>query len=453
MVQQSLFDDVETQTSQAAASASRRLGAFSPAERAAWQEWKARALPGFVAPYCQALAASRLHRSCWWVDGLAAAGRSQPPLESAAGAVAEALAASGFALRPLRLESQPPKSQRPQAAASALPTPAAEGPASKTPKGRKPGGQESPAAQESPASASRSDLPALLGQAPAILLLNPFATPPLTADDLLPLCQRHAPTELLLTLSAAQLAQLAEQYQRPAARNGTSPDQAAAQPHPLTALLRSDTWKAIWAEEGRAAEHVARTLDLLRGLLKPHFLYVCLAPLDEAPTPRRFLLFASRQYASLTLMSDFLCAERARVARERETQALQGGWFARRREAARAKAWAALKEELHTLGLLRRARLWPDLKPALVLAHFGQFSTAEHDAALLELIEEGRVQCRWSPNTSPTTPAGDPDGGVPQGHPGAAPGADFNRRNEARIPGQQDFLEFIEQKTRPVWRR
>ncbi len=444
MVQQSLFDELETQTNQTTAPAARRVGALAPAERAAWEQWKARALPGFVAPYCQALAASRLHRSCWWVDGLPAAGRGHlSASDSTAGAVIETLAASGFALRPLRVETHAPQRQEPPA------VPPGDSPLSATRKGRKPPAAAPP--EEPPASASRSDLPARLGEAPAVLLLNPFAAPPLTADDLLPLCQRQAPTELLLSISAAQLTQLAEQSLGAAAHNGSPPGPAAAQPHALTALLRSDNWKALWAEEGRAAEHVARTLDLLRGLLKPHFLYVCLAPLDEAPTPRRFLLFASRHYASLTLMSDFLCAERARLAHERETQALQGGWFARRREAARAKAWAALKEELHTLGRLRRARLWPDLKPGLVLAHFGQFSTAEHDAALLELIQEGRVQCRWS--SPPTAPTGDPTGGVPQGHPGAAPSADFNRRNAARIPGQQDFLEFIEQKTRPVWRR
>ena len=71
------------------------------------------------------------------------------------------------------------------------------------------------------------------------------------------------------------------------------------------------------------------------------------------------------------------------------------------------------------------------LKPLLVLDHFGQFSAADHDAALLELLREGRIACRWSP---------------------AAPPADAAEQSE-RVPGPQDFLEFLETRTRPTWRR
>jgi hypothetical protein len=72
----------------------------------------------------------------------------------------------------------------------------------------------------------------------------------------------------------------------------------------------------------------------------------------------------------------------------------------------------------------------PYLKPLLLLAHFGVFSSADYDAALGELLGEGRVQCRWSA--------------------GNAPAADDATR---RVPGAQDFLEFLLPQTRPVWRR
>jgi hypothetical protein len=437
MVQQSLFDDLETEAGAAlppvpAARTPRHVGQPTAAERAFWEDWKARALAGFVVPYCRTIAASRLHRSCWWVDGLGSTGRTAGALAgSAISDAIEALAATSFTLRALRLETHPPRSQgqetiQPQAA------PANEEPARNGHKQRKTPAQEQQPAQEIPASASRSELPEMLGTTPAVLLLNPFAASPLTAEDLLPLCQRRANTELLLTISAAQVERLAAQ--------SLADTGAGAPPPALTALLRSDAWKSIWIAEGTgerssAASKVARTLDLLQGLLKPHFLYVCLAPLGDTPTPRHFLLFASRHYSGLVLMNDFLCAELARLAREREAHALQGDWFAKRRQKARASAWAALKEELHTLGLARRARLWPDLKPALVLAHFGQFSTSDYDAALRELIQEGRVSCRWSPAVTP-------DSAETQDSPPAE-----------RTPGQQDFLEFIEAKTRPVWRR
>ena len=437
MVQQSLFDDLETQATVAVPPAPRRVGQPTPAERAFWEDWRARALAGFVVPYCRALAASRLHRSCWWVDGLASTGRtSGASAGSALSDAIEALAATSFTLHPLLLEAHPPRSQG-QESAPLQAAPANEEPARNGHKQRKMPARDQPPAQEIAASASRSELLEKLGTTAAVLLLNPFAASPLTAEDLLPLCQRRANTELLLTVSAAQVERWAGQSLADIGAGDASPRPADAPPPALTALLRSDSWKAIWTGEGTgsAASKVARTLDLLQGLLKPHFLYVCLAPLGDAPTPRHFLLFASRHYAGLVLMNDFLCAELARLAREREAHALQGDWFAKRRQKARAAAWAALKEELHALGLARRARLWPDLKPALALGHFGQFSTADYDAALRELLQEGRVSCRWSPAATPAA-AEAPD---------ALPAE--------RIPGQQDFLEFIEAKTRPVWRR
>ncbi|HEU5369701.1 MAG TPA: hypothetical protein VFU69_14610, partial [Ktedonobacterales bacterium] len=71
VAQHSLFDELDAQAGEVSAPPKRRASAPRAGERAVWEAWKARLLPGFVAPSCQALAASRLHRSCWWVDGLA----------------------------------------------------------------------------------------------------------------------------------------------------------------------------------------------------------------------------------------------------------------------------------------------------------------------------------------------------------------------------------------------
>ncbi len=426
MAQHSLFDELDTHAGGMSVPLKRRAGSPGGGERAAWEAWKMRLLPGFVAPYCQALAASRLHRSCWWVDGLAS-GRS-PRADASSAALAETvetLAASRFTLRGARLEARTALNKAAGASEDTSPNQQPTDAGARVTNRRGNSALPQPTDRTTLMTLPREDLLATLGTAPALLLLNPFTSPPLTAEELLPLCQRQAPTELLLTISTAQLEQLA-------AYN------LAGQTPALTALLRSDTWKATWASPGKSADKVRRTLEMLRGMLKSHFLYVCVATLDDLPTsaPRRLLLFASRQYASLALLNDFLYAEQARLARERETRALQGSWFARRRETARAAAWAALKEELHTLGRLRRARLWPDLKPLLLLDHFGQFSAAEHDAALLELLREGRVACRWSPAAPPANPDAAPH----------APPVE-------RVPGPQDFLEFLEPRTRPVWRR
>jgi hypothetical protein len=437
VAQHSLFDELDTQANGASAPTKRRASVPGASERAAWEAWKTRLLPGFVAPYCQA---SRLHRSCWWVDGLAAASRGQRgEMEGAAfAATADALAAAGFTLRGARLEASKSSDKAPETTRANGAEPSIEEPIGAQRNGRRTSGALQALSSESLMPLPRDALLTALDMGPTILLLNPFAAPPLTAEELIPLCQRQAPTELLLTISTAQLEHLATQDLAeppiPEAGRQDRPDP----PPTLTALLRSDTWKTVWTAPGKSAEKARRTLELLRGMLKAHFLYVCVATLDDLPSaaPRRLLLFASRQYPSVALLNDFLCAEQVRLARERETQALQGSWFARRRETARAAARAALKEELHALGRLRRARLWPDLKPLLVLDHFGQFSTTDHDAVLLELLREGRIACRWSPATPPAEAEAAKD----------APPVE-------RIPGPQDFLDFLEARPRPAWRR
>jgi hypothetical protein len=430
----SLFDELGSTASETAQASVQTTGtptrggttAAQTSERVMLDAWAARLLAGVVVPFCQGLASIRLHRSCWWVDGLT--GQRLMPKGASSSAFAEAatgLAGAGVALRGLRLESPRAKPKR---------SAAAEGAASAEARGK----PEAPAVPTL-ASITAGELLERLGTAPAILLLDPLAAP-LTAEDLLPLCQRSAPTELLLLLSAAKLERLANEAPagtpvvHGALESEAPPLVEAALPAPLTALLRSDAWKGIWARQGSRAEKVQRTLELLRALLKPGFLYVCLAPMGEqlAPAPRHYLLLASRQESSVALVSDFLWAEQARLAAEREARALQGTWFARRREKARAAAWAALKEELHTLGRQRRARLWPELKPLLVLAHFGEFSSADYDAALAELMSEGRVFCRWSPANAP---------------------ADEAAGQKPRVPGPQDFLEFLQPQTRPAWRR
>src|SRR5579885_2544063 len=86
VVQQSLFEELDTQAENGSPPGTRRVGA-PPGERAAWEAWKSSLLAGFVAPYGRALAASRLHRACWWAEGLDASGRA--PQGGAGAAFAE----------------------------------------------------------------------------------------------------------------------------------------------------------------------------------------------------------------------------------------------------------------------------------------------------------------------------------------------------------------------------
>ena len=241
--------------------------------------------------------------------------------------------------------------------------------------------------------------------------------PFLTVDELAPLVQRTAPTELCLLLMHRQV----ETTFLPAL--GT-PAGAAA----FTALLRSDRWKALLARESESAPRVDKAIDLWLASLQPHFLFVQRmafpvligpASVEDAPCS---LIFATRRQDSLGCMNDAVCGYRRRLEQESYRGILNEAWFAAQQAERDAQAMQELSEDTLRTGRERSSRRWSDLRQQLLLDRFGQWMLREYDEVICSLLQADEVRCQWrQPN---------------------------NNGEPCRVPGNDDMLQWQWKKRR-----
>ncbi|WP_376795589.1 hypothetical protein [Thermogemmatispora sp.] len=381
----------------------------------------------YLAGYCRALRQNPLYRRCYWIDALGgepargeqATARNEASEEEAPGgrgrsgskrrAQSQAQASHPW-LQPLsELQTSLLAEGRPFALYGLVLT----GPA---------GGRGSTRADAS--SSSHSPQPAIpregglvaaswpeaapavlqvLDQAPAVFALNPLAPALLRSEDLEPLWQRAAPTELCLLIMHRQL----ESRLRAARRHE---QQAAA----LLNLLRSDRWRTLVPRDEGASlspEALAELLDLLLSQLQRHFPLAQRLTLPRTSGPARLevapytLLFATRRQDSLLAMNDAVCSYWRRLEEQSQADLLASAWFQVRREERLAAAREQLYQRTLQTGRALRSRRWPDLRQQLISSTFGQFTQAEHDANIRRLLREGQVRCEWRrPRSQPAPP-------------------------------------------------
>jgi hypothetical protein len=428
-------------------------------------------LHDYIVPYCRSLAAARIFSRCYWIDGLGdvrnvSDTRKALPIFQEVTAAAQELAGESRSMAMRWLVLQPGRSSRVKAALVQAP-----GESVKTKQAKQ--AQE---VQEAPGapfvlpkqnSIINADWPTIapnlleaLDQSAAFFLLNPLATSasasPASAkqeqqgtlffahSDLAPLYTRAAPTELCLLLSHAQV----ENRLLPALR---TPAGAAA----FTALLRSDRWKALLAQDhpvvgtrliasspanlsqppGRdQARPYDGVIDLLQAAIQPHFLAVqriafpiCSGPsvIEDAPYT---LLFATRRQDSLCCMNDAICGYRRRLEEQSYQGLLNEAWFRERHQARLAGQMQALTGRILHAGRAHAPRRWPDLRQQLLLSSFGAYLLCEYDEIIGRLLENGDVRCEWRRAGQ----AGQQATGTGQG--------------QRRIPGHDDVLQWQESK-------
>ncbi len=403
-------------------------------------------LADYVAPYCRLLAATRIFRRCFWIDAPGGtrnaakkAGESQGREESHPYIFDDVIQAEqskrgashlNKAAKKARPETLPPALQSVVALADELSRESKpitlQGIALDNGKVGKVENTFVLPKESSVVNASwREAAPALLPaieQTAAIFLLNPLAItkssssvkseiPFLTVDELAPLVQRTAPTELCLLLMHRQV----ETTFLPALR---TPAGAAA----FTALLHSDRWKALLAQESESAPRVDKAIDLWLASLQPHFLFVQRmafpvligpATVEDAPCS---LIFATRRQDSLGCMNDAVCGYRRRLEQESYRGILNEAWFAAQQAERDAQAMQELSEDTLRTGRARSPRRWSDLRQQLLLDRFGQWMLREYDEVICRLLQADEVRCQWrQPN---------------------------NNGEPCRVPGNDDMLQW-----------
>jgi hypothetical protein len=353
------------------------------------REWL---LHDFIAPYCRSLAATRIFRRCYWIDGLGGKHMLQLTLS-----ISQALAneSKPIALHSIILEAKNSRRKESNADKSiTLP-------------------QEGGVVHANWPEAASTLLQAL-DQSAAIFLLNPFgSSTPFTIEDLTPLYQRTAPTELFLFISHKQV----ETFLLP--NLDTSAGASA-----FTALLHSDRWKSLLADSTEIEQTIDGLINaFLFSMQKQHFhtvqripLLMHTSPTIVEPVPYT-LIFATRRLDSLVHMNDAICAYRRRLQEQSLEGVLTEEWFAAQQRERFAGEIQHLRQRILHQGRTQRQRRWPDLRQQVLVANFGQFTLHEYDQVIQNLLQSGEVRCEWRQK-----PAGNPD------------------HEDSRIPRNEDTL-------------
>ncbi|HET8852653.1 MAG TPA: hypothetical protein VFN02_09005 [Ktedonobacteraceae bacterium] len=402
-------------------------------------------LHDYVVPYCRTLSASRIYRRCYWIDALGNINsRANSNILQHIVSLAGELDQEGTAttLHGIVLEAGSSKRKATTPTINRAPTinrgATAEGEqsgnnhvASSTKAGRSPIYRGTlPQRESGIVRASWLEIaPALLdliGQSPAIFLLNPFGHTLFTYDDLAPLYQRTAPTELCLLISHKQVmahltgAHLASTPLAPA-RGGPTINRGPT----LTALLRSDRWKAL-PTDGEAMERtIDGVIDLLIASMQRHFLSVqrIALPVQIRPTVVETapytLIFATRRQDSLANMNDAVCLYRRRLHEQSRRGVLAEEWFAAQQQERFTEELQQLYRRMLQHGRAQRVRRWPDLRQQLLNADFGRYTVHEYDEVMQQLLASGDVRCEWRRRP-----------------------AEARKSEKGTIPGNEDILLF-----------
>ncbi len=365
-------------------------------------------LRDFAASYCRSLRSMSIYRRCYWIDALGYEARSalSPQQEAQSSPSAKtrkkvnhetqalpSILQAITALSHTLLEECP---THPLALYAMLLAGERKGKASPVPDAFVMP-QESGIFAVSWANAAQELLHGI-EQSPAIFLLNPCGQTLYALDLLAPVYQRTtAPTELCLFISHKQ----AESHLLAAGRT-------PATAFMLTELLHSDRWKTLLTQQPHASttnsgnvSGAERLIDLLAVSLRKHFSYVQPIALTMSMRPTLVetvpytLLFATRRKESLISMNDAVCRQHRRIEEESCRGVLGEAWFVAQWQERLTEEMRQLQQEILRRGRGGRIRRWPDLRLHLLLARFGQFSVAEYDTTLLQLLHDGAVRCEW----------------------------------------------------------
>jgi hypothetical protein len=353
------------------------------------REWL---LHDYAAAYCRSLAATRIFRRCYWVDGLGVESRAGVSPDEDRGhngserkkavSVPQALQSVVSLSQLLAREEKPialhglllgTNSKRKEAKAGANTAVA-------IPKGS--GVVKTSWPEAAPVLLKEIE------QAPAIFLLNPFGPAQFSNEDLASLYQRTVPTELCLLAPHKQL----EARLLAARRN---PAQAAL----LTGVLRSDRWKTLPEGEDKLALALDGLLELFTASMQRHFqlpvqrialpMQTRPATVEEVPYS---LIFATRRQDSIVIMNDAICLHRRAIQASSRQGVLGEEWFARQEQLRLSAEMQQLYQRALQQGRAQRARRWPDLRQQLLLAQFGQFTLQEYDAVMQQLLTNSEVR-------------------------------------------------------------
>jgi hypothetical protein len=109
---------------------------------------------------------------------------------------------------------------------------------------------------------------------------------------------------------------------------------------------------------------------------------------DYTDRPKYRLVFCTRSPHGVELMSYFACEYERELFDRHYEGSFDVCWIEQKREAARA----AVRDEIHALGVARATMTTHEIVHLLTPLHFGEFLGSEYNEAIREIVDHGGIE-------------------------------------------------------------
>jgi hypothetical protein len=109
---------------------------------------------------------------------------------------------------------------------------------------------------------------------------------------------------------------------------------------------------------------------------------------DYTDRPKYRLVFCTRSPHGVELMSYFACEYERELFDRHYEGSFDVYWIEQKREAARA----AVRDEIHALGVARATMTTHEIVHLLTPLHFGEFLGSEYNEAIREIVDHGGIE-------------------------------------------------------------
>lgn len=226
---------------------------------------------------------------------------------------------------------------------------------------------------------------------PALFFLDPFGVNGIEMHLLDRIRQRAGKTELLIHFSDRSVLRMAGNLDDNEQRKEIGQKAADAKVLKLNEVIGSPWWQRIWLNKTLTTEQRIDDIAKLyaselraRGFDYTHEIRMR----DDYPErPKYRLVFCTRSSHGVELMSYFACEYERELFDRHYEGSFDVYWIEEKRETAHA----ALRDEIHELGISKGTITTREIVHALTPVHFGEFLGSEYNEAIRKLVDLGGI--------------------------------------------------------------
>jgi three-Cys-motif partner protein len=226
---------------------------------------------------------------------------------------------------------------------------------------------------------------------PALFFLDPFGVNGIEMHLLDRIRQRAGKTELLIHFSDRSVLRMAGNLDDNEQRKEVGQKAADAKVMKLDEVIGSPWWQRIWLNKTVTTEQRIDDIAKLyaselraRGFDYTHEIRLRDDYIDRS---KYRLVFCTRSPHGVELMSYFACKYERELFDRHYEGSFDIYWVEQKREAA----LAALRDEIHEVGVSKGTMTTREIVHALTPRHFGEFLGSEYNGAIRKLVDLGGI--------------------------------------------------------------